>query len=59
MHMAEKIGVRLKRREDLRLLAGKGEYMDDLSVPGMFHAALLRSPYPHARIKKIDAGGDV
>src|SRR3989304_5299517 len=50
------IGMRVKRREDARLLVGKGQYIGDLTVPGMAHAALLRSPHAHARIKTIDFG---
>ncbi|MDB5841475.1 MAG: hypothetical protein JWQ23_3427 [Herminiimonas sp.] len=48
------IGKSMKRVEDPRLLVGKGKYVDDIVLPGMAHAALLRSPYAHARIKSID-----
>jgi len=48
------IGARIRRLEDPRLLSGKGSYVDDISLPGMLHAALVRSPYGHARIKRID-----
>jgi CO/xanthine dehydrogenase Mo-binding subunit len=48
------IGQNMKRVEDPRLLTGKGKYVDDVVVPGMAHAALLRSPFAHARIKSID-----
>lgn len=48
------IGKSMKRVEDPRLLTGKGKYLDDVVVPNMAHAALLRSPYAHARIKSID-----
>jgi CO/xanthine dehydrogenase Mo-binding subunit len=48
------IGQSMKRVEDPRLLAGKGKYVDDVVLPGMAHAALLRSPFAHARIKSID-----
>lgn len=51
------IGERIKRREDPRLLTGKGQYMADLVIHGMLHAALLRSPHAHARIKRIDPSG--
>ena len=51
------IGERVKRREDRRLLTGKGQYMADLEVPGMLHVAFLRSPHAHARIKSIDTTG--
>jgi 2-furoyl-CoA dehydrogenase large subunit len=45
------VGVPLKRKEDPRFLTGQGHYTDEVRLPGMFHAALLRSPYAHARIK--------
>jgi CO/xanthine dehydrogenase Mo-binding subunit len=48
------IGKSMKRVEDPRLLTGKGKYVDDVVLPGMAHAALLRSPHAHARIKSID-----
>jgi CO/xanthine dehydrogenase Mo-binding subunit len=48
------IGRSMKRVEDPRILAGKGRYVDDLVLPNMAHAAVLRSPYAHARIKSID-----
>ncbi|MBI3764259.1 MAG: xanthine dehydrogenase family protein molybdopterin-binding subunit [Chloroflexi bacterium] len=49
------VGQRLKRREDPELLTGAGEFVGDLTRPGMLHAAFLRSPFPHARIRSIDA----
>lgn len=49
------IGAAIDRHEDGRLLRGAGGFVDDLSLPGMLHAAVLRSPYPHARILGIDA----
>src|SRR4051812_45867280 len=49
------IGASLPRREDLPLLTGKGRYLDDISLPGMLHAAFVRSPYPHALVRGIDA----
>ena len=48
------IGKSMKRVEDPRLLTGKGKYIDDIVLPNMAHAALLRSPYAHALIKSID-----
>ncbi|MBE3575332.1 MAG: xanthine dehydrogenase family protein [Firmicutes bacterium] len=48
------IGKNLKRVEDPRFLRGKARYIDDIKLPGMLHAAVLRSPYGHARIKSID-----
>jgi len=48
------VGKGLKRKEDLRLLTGRGSFVDDIRLPNMKHAAILRSPYPHAWIKGID-----
>jgi carbon-monoxide dehydrogenase large subunit len=48
------IGARIKRVEDPKLLAGRGRYIDDIALPGMLEAAVLRSPHPHARILRID-----
>jgi carbon-monoxide dehydrogenase large subunit len=48
------IGQSMKRVEDPRLLAGQGRYIDDVALPNMLHAAALRSPHAHARIKSID-----
>jgi len=48
------IGQPMPRREDDRLTSGAGQYVDDIQRPGMLHAAFLRSPYAHARIKSID-----
>lgn len=45
---------RLKRKEDARFIRGKGTYLDDIRLPGMLHAAILRSPFAHARIVSID-----
>ena len=49
------IGSPVERREDLRFLRGKGKYLDDLSRPGLLHAAILRSSVAHGRIRAIDA----
>jgi len=49
------IGTEVERIEDLRFLRGRGEYVDDLTRPGMLHAAILRSSVPHGRIHSIDA----
>jgi CO/xanthine dehydrogenase Mo-binding subunit len=50
------IGKSIKRVEDPRLLTGQGRYIDDIDLPKMLHAAVLRSSRPHARIKSIDTG---
>src|SRR5215211_6799625 len=49
------IGHRVKRKEDDRLIQGRGNYVDDITLTGMLHLALLRSPVAHARIRSIDA----
>jgi CO/xanthine dehydrogenase Mo-binding subunit len=48
------IGKSLNRVEDPRFLRGEGRYIDDISLPGMAHAAIVRSPHAHARIVRID-----
>jgi carbon-monoxide dehydrogenase large subunit len=48
------IGERRTRREDLRLLRGRGQYVDDIDLPGVAHMAVVRSTQPHARILGID-----
>jgi carbon-monoxide dehydrogenase large subunit len=47
-------GKSIKRREDPRFITGRGQYVDDLKLPGMTYAAFVRSPHAHARIKSID-----
>src|SRR3954451_20694902 len=48
------IGASVYRVEDQRILRGRGHYTDDLKLPGMLHAAFVRSPPAHARITRID-----
>ena len=48
------IGSAVERREDLRFLRGRGEYVDDVALPGLLHAAILRSSVAHGRIRSID-----
>jgi carbon-monoxide dehydrogenase large subunit len=52
--VAGALGARMKRKEDPRFIQGKGNYVDDLSMPRMLHMAIVRSPYPHATLKSID-----
>ena len=53
--MAERfVGSSVKRVEDKRILTGGGRYIDDVTLPGMLHAAFLRSPFAHARITAVD-----
>ena len=47
-------GSSVRRREDPRLITGTATYTDDLTLPGMVHAVMLRSPHAHARVKRID-----
>lgn len=53
MPVSKLVGARIKRREDPRLVRGLGHYVDDIQLPNTLHAAILRSPYAHARIKAI------
>jgi carbon-monoxide dehydrogenase large subunit len=48
------LGKSVKRREDARFIRGKGNYVEDVKLPGMLHMAILRSPFAHARINSID-----
>ena len=48
------VGKPVRRVEDASLLTGEMQFLDDLKLPGMAHAAIVRSPYAHARIKAID-----
>jgi carbon-monoxide dehydrogenase large subunit len=48
------IGQPIRRREDLRLVRGRGRFVDDVSAPDMAWVSFVRSPYPHARIRSID-----
>jgi len=50
---AKYFGASVKRREDPRFLRGEGRFVDDLAIPGMLHAAFLRSPHAHAVIKSM------
>ncbi len=53
--MANVLGESIKRVEDPRFIQGKGRYVANLTLPGMAHVAIKRSPYAHAVIKQIDA----
>ena len=48
------VGSPVERIEDLRLLRGRGQFVDDLAPEGLLHAAILRSPVAHGRIRSID-----
>jgi len=49
------IGTPMERREDLRFLRGRGEYVDDVAMPGLLYAVILRSSVAHGRLVSIDA----
>lgn len=51
---AKEVGQARKRKEDARLITGKTQWTDNLTVPGLLHLAILRSPVAHARISNID-----
>ncbi len=48
-------GSSIKRREDPKLITGRGSYVDDIKIVGMLHVAIVRSPHAHANIGCIDA----
>ena len=52
--MSAGIGDPVRRKEDLRLVTGRGCYSDDFNFPGQVYAAMVRSPHAHARIRSID-----
>src|SRR5260370_8411194 len=54
-NMSGLIGARIPRLEDGALLVGKGRFVDDIARPGVWHAAFVRSPHPHAAIRGIGA----
>ncbi len=49
------IGQPMERREDLRFLRGRGEYVDDVAMPGLLYAVILRSSVAHGRLVSVDA----
>ena len=52
--ISHKIGEPVRRREDLRLITGKGRFSDDINLPHQVYAAMLRSPHAHARVRAVD-----
>ena len=48
------VGDSRLRKEDARFIQGQGRYVDDIALPGMLHLDIVRSPFAHARIKRID-----
>jgi carbon-monoxide dehydrogenase large subunit len=55
MAVTQLIGARIQRREDPRLITGHGRFIEDHTLPGLTHLAVVRSPHPHARIVGIDS----
>ena len=51
------VGQAMRRKEDPRMITGRGLYVDDIVLPGMLHMAIVRSPEAHARIVSIDTEG--
>jgi carbon-monoxide dehydrogenase large subunit len=55
--MSERLfGAKIRRRENARLVTGRGRYVADVALPGVLHVAVHRSPHAHARIVKVDEG---
>ncbi len=52
--MTRLVGQPVKRNEDARLLTGRAQFVDDVHLPGMLHAAFLRSEHAHARLRAVD-----
>jgi carbon-monoxide dehydrogenase large subunit len=52
--MDSPVGSPLRRKEDPRFVTGRGRYVEDLRLPGMLHAAFVRSPHAHARVARVD-----
>src|SRR3990172_5200890 len=48
------IGQRVLRNEDARLLTGQAQFVDDVEIPGLLHAAFLRSDHAHGRLLSMD-----
>src|SRR5438105_15348280 len=51
--MTRLTGSSVRRVEDRRLLTGRARFVDDRQLPGMLHAAFVRSPWPHARLTAV------
>ena len=54
--MTRYIGTSVRSKEAPRHVTGRGRYVDDLTLPRMLHACILRSPYAHARVARVDGG---
>ncbi|HEY3305176.1 MAG TPA: xanthine dehydrogenase family protein molybdopterin-binding subunit [Candidatus Binatia bacterium] len=56
MPLSKLVGAKVKRREDPRLIRGRARYVDDIRLPDILHAAIVRSPHAHAKIQSIRTG---
>ena len=54
---ATEIGRDRRRKEDQRLITGRTRWTDNITLPGMLHMAMVRSPFAHAKITSIDTIG--
>ena len=54
MVMSKMVGARVRRKEDPRLITGASTYVDDVKLPGILHAAFVRSPLPHGVLNGLD-----
>ena len=54
LEIGEAIGAPVERKEDHKLLVGQAQWVDNMRVPGMAYMAVVRSPYAHARITRVD-----
>ena len=52
--MTTHVGTPMKRKEDPRMITGRGNYTEDINLPGMLHLVVVRSPEAHATITSID-----
>ena len=52
--MTVSVGTPLRRKEDPRMITGRGRYTEDINLPGALHAVIVRSPEAHAAITSID-----
>ncbi|HUI84669.1 MAG TPA: xanthine dehydrogenase family protein molybdopterin-binding subunit [Candidatus Binatia bacterium] len=52
---ADWVGQSIRRKEDARLVCGRGKFVDDIKLLGMLHLAFVRSPYAHATVSGVDA----
>ena len=54
-HLKFGVGQPVPRKEDPRLVQGRGRYADDVALPGQAYARVVRSHHPHGRIRRIEA----